>query len=193
MIYTIGDRRLVTATDDWFVAPDAQLIGSVHLGHEVSVWFGVVLRADSDEIRIGEGTNVQDGTIMHTDAGRPLVIGQRCTIGHKAFLHGCTVGDDTMIANGAMVLDRTRIGSHCLIAAGALVPPDKEIPDGSVVMGSPGRIVRTATDKDLALIERAGRVYRDRQRQYREQLRVDARSRDVRAGGVENVASEIRR
>lgn len=166
MIYRLR-QRCVELLGDVYVAPSADLVGSVRLGHESSVWFGCVLRADSDWIDIGPGTNVQDGSIIHTDAGFPTRVGAGVTIGHRAFLHSCTVGDQSLIANGAMVLDRVRIGRHCVIAAGALVPPDKEIPDGSVVMGSPGRIVRTVGDKDLQMIERAAENYRRRAREYR--------------------------
>lgn len=180
MIFELGERRIETAGEEWYVAPGAQVIGTVRLGRWASIWFNAVLRGDNDWIEIGEGTNVQDATVIHTDAGSPSKIGRDVTIGHMAFLHSCTVGDESMIANGAMVLDRARIGRRCVIAAGALVPPDKEIPDGSVVMGSPGRIVRNATDKDLQMIARAGAIYRERAKQFRESLRVDARTLDPR-------------
>lgn len=175
MIYTLGTRRVETAGDDYYVAPGASVIGAVRLGAGASVWFNAVLRGDNDWIVIGDGTNVQDGTVIHTDTRFPTLVGANVTIGHLAFLHSCTIGDGSMIANGAMVLDRARIGQRCIIAAGALVPPDKDIPDGSVVMGSPGRIVRTVTDRDLEMIARAGKVYRERSAQYREQLRADPR------------------
>jgi carbonic anhydrase/acetyltransferase-like protein (isoleucine patch superfamily) len=171
MLYTLGERRLVTDSESWFVAPSADVIGSVRLGHEASVWFGAVLRGDTDWIEIGAGSNVQDGSVLHTDEGLPLIVGARVTIGHVAFLHGCTVGDDSMIANGAMILDRVRIGAHCLIAAGAMIPPGKVIPDGSVVMGAPGRIVREVTGRDLALITGAAESYRARSELYRRELR----------------------
>jgi carbonic anhydrase/acetyltransferase-like protein (isoleucine patch superfamily) len=125
---------------------------------------------------IGDGSNVQDGTVIHTDPGFPVEVGRNVTIGHLAFLHGCTVADDSMIANGAMVLDRARIGRNCLIAAGALVPPGKQIPDGSVVMGPPGNVVRQVSEKDLAMIAHAGASYRKRSKEYRENLAVDPRS-----------------
>jgi carbonic anhydrase/acetyltransferase-like protein (isoleucine patch superfamily) len=175
MLYSLNDKQVVTAGDAWYVAPSADVIGTVRLGHETSVWFQCVLRGDSDWIEIGDGTNVQDGTIIHTDQGFPTRVGARVTIGHRAFLHSCTVGDESLIANGAMVLDRVKIGRHCVIAAGALLPPDREIPDGSVVMGAPGKIVRQVEDKDLALIRRAGEIYRERATQYRRLLVRDAR------------------
>jgi carbonic anhydrase/acetyltransferase-like protein (isoleucine patch superfamily) len=144
----------------------------VRLGHQASVWFHCVLRGDSDWIEIGAGTNVQDGSIIHTDTGSPTRIGANVTIGHRALLHSCTVGDESMIANGAMVLDRSRVGSHCIIAAGAFVPPDKVIPHGVVVMGSPGKIVRDVTERDLAMIARAAEGYRARAASYRGSLLV---------------------
>jgi carbonic anhydrase/acetyltransferase-like protein (isoleucine patch superfamily) len=176
VIYSLGSRRLETADDDYYIAPGAQVIGSVRLGRLASVWFNAVLRGDNDWLIIGDGSNVQDGSVIHTDPGLPVNIGNNVTIGHLAFLHGCVVGDDSMIANGARVLDRARIGRNCIIAAGALVTPGKDIPDGSVVMGAPGTVIRQVTEKDLTLIALAGESYRRRQKQYRDQLVVDARS-----------------
>lgn len=176
MIFSLGERRIDAAGDDWYVAPGAQVIGSVRLGREASVWFNCVLRGDSDWIVIGDGTNIQDGTVIHTDEGEPTVIGRNVTVGHVAFLHGCTVGDGSLIANGARVLDGARIGERCVIAAGSLVAPGKSIPDGSVVMGAPGRIVREVTQRDVAMIERACEHYRARAREYRRSLAIDPRS-----------------
>jgi len=176
MIYTLGDRRLETADDNYFIAPDAQVIGSVRLGRGASIWFGCVLRADGDYIIIGDGTNVQDGTIIHTDEGYPTEIGRNVSIGHRALLHSCYVGEGSLIANGAMVLDRVRIGRNCLIAAGALVPPDKEIPDGSVIMGAPGKFVRQVSERDLAMMRRATEHYKSQQEEYRRALGLDSRS-----------------
>jgi carbonic anhydrase/acetyltransferase-like protein (isoleucine patch superfamily) len=176
MIYTLRDKRLATAGDDYYIAPGAQVVGEVRLGHETSVWFNCVLRGDDALLDIGDGTNVQDGTVIHTDEGVTVRVGRNVTIGHRAFLHGCTVDDESMIANGAMVLDGSHIGKLCIIAAGALIPPNKRIPDGSVVMGSPGKVVREATASDLALIRSASSHYRARVRYYRETLAVDSRS-----------------
>jgi carbonic anhydrase/acetyltransferase-like protein (isoleucine patch superfamily) len=174
MIYTLGDRKLETVDGDFYVAPGAQLIGSVTLGRAATVWFNCVLRADGDRIAVGDGTNVQDGTIIHADPGSPTLLGNNVTIGHRALLHSCLIGDGSLIANGAMVLDRVRIGRHCLIAAGALVPPDKEIPDGSVVMGTPGKIIRQVTESDLAMMRRACERYVARGREYRHSLQLAA-------------------
>jgi carbonic anhydrase/acetyltransferase-like protein (isoleucine patch superfamily) len=176
VIYTLENRRIETADDNYYVAPSAQVIGSVRFGSGASVWFNAVVRGDTDWIVIGDGSNVQDGSVIHTDPGCPVEIGRNVTVGHMAFLHGCTVDEESMIANGAMVLDRSRIGKHCIIAARALVPPDKVIPDGSVVMGAPGKVVREVTERDIAMIRTAGQVYRERVKYYRQFLAVDERN-----------------
>lgn len=165
MIYEFDGHRPDIA-EGVYVAPSADVIGQVRLARGSSVWFGVVLRGDTDWIDIGENSNVQDGTVMHTDPGVVLHVGANVTIGHRAFLHGCTIGEGSLIANGAMVLDRAVIGRNCVIAAGALVPPDKVIPDGSVVMGSPGKIVREVGERERALIQRSVDNYRQRAALY---------------------------
>jgi carbonic anhydrase/acetyltransferase-like protein (isoleucine patch superfamily) len=175
VIFSLGERRIQTAGDDFYIAPGACVIGSVRLGAGASVWFNCVLRGDSDWIELGEGTNVQDGSIIHVDEGEPALLGKNVSVGHGALLHGCTVGDSTLIANGARILDRARIGRDCVIAAGALVPPDKHIPDGSVVMGIPGKITRQANEEDRKMIAFIADHYRGRIELYRKQLRVDDR------------------
>jgi carbonic anhydrase/acetyltransferase-like protein (isoleucine patch superfamily) len=179
VIYSLGDERIQTSNDDYYIAPGACVIGNVRFGIGASVWFNCVLRGDSDWITIGDGTNVQDGTIIHTDEGEPVNLGSRVSVGHRALLHGCTVGDSTLIANGAMILDRVSIGRHCLIAAGAMVPPGKVIPDGSVVMGMPGKIVREITERDRAMIEGIAEHYVARGQLYRRELALDPRSTQV--------------
>ena len=176
MIYTLGERRIDTAGDDYYIAPGASVIGSVRFGAGASVWFNCVLRGDSDWINLGDGVNVQDGTIVHADEGEPVTLGPKVSVGHGAMLHGCTVGASTLIANGAMVLDRARIGSHCIVGARTLVTPGKVIPDRSVVMGSPGRIVREVNERDLEMIEFIAQHYMARIKQYRRDLQVDPRS-----------------
>jgi carbonic anhydrase/acetyltransferase-like protein (isoleucine patch superfamily) len=177
VIFSLGDRSIETAGEDYYIAPGACVIGSVRFGKGSSVWFNCVLRGDSDWIELGEGSNVQDGSVIHTDEGEPTMLGSNVSVGHAALLHGCIVGDSTLIANGARILDRARIGRDCLIAAGALVPPDKIIPDGSVVMGVPGKIVRQVDDEDLKMIARAAEHYRGRIAFYRKELRLDDRPR----------------
>jgi carbonic anhydrase/acetyltransferase-like protein (isoleucine patch superfamily) len=175
VIYSLGEKKIQTAGDAYYIAPGACVIGHVRLGLGASVWFNCVLRGDNDWIILGDATNVQDGTVIHTDEGEPVQLGANVSVGHRALLHGCTVGDSTLIANGAMVLDRVSIGRHCLIAAGALLPPGKVIPDGSVVMGMPGKIVREVNEKDLAMIKLTAEHYVARGQAYRCDLRVDRR------------------
>ena len=141
MIYALDDILPDIHPDAW-IADDANLIGRVVIGAMASVWFGATLRGDNEEIRVGAGSNVQESSVLHTDIGYPLIIGANCTIGHRAMLHGCTIGDGTLIGMGATVLNGARIGKGCLIGACALITEGKEIPDGSLVMGAPGRVVR---------------------------------------------------
>lgn len=148
-IYSLdGEQPEIPEGEAW-VAPDATLIGRVRLLRGASVWFGVILRGDNDWIEIGENSNVQDGSVLHTDPGMPLTIGRDCTIGHKVMLHGCTIGDGSLIGMSATILNGARIGRNCLIGAHALVPERKVIPDNSLVMGAPAKVVREL-DADTA-------------------------------------------
>ncbi len=165
MIYDYGDRRL-EASGSYYVAPSADVIGSVRLGNEASIWFNAVLRGDNDWIVIGDGTNVQDGSIVHVDPGVPVVVGNNVTIGHGVMLHGCTIGDGALIGNRAMVLDGAKIGAGCLIAAGALITPNTEIAPGSVVMGAPGKVVRAVNERDIERMRIGGESYRHKAREY---------------------------
>jgi carbonic anhydrase/acetyltransferase-like protein (isoleucine patch superfamily) len=169
VIYDYDGRSLQTE-GDYFVAPSADVIGSVRLGHEASVWFGAVLRGDNDWIHIGAGTNVQDGSIIHVDPGVPVVVGANVTIGHGVMLHGCVIEAGCLIGNRAMILDGARIGAGSLIGAGAVVTPNKVIPPGSVVMGSPGRIVRQVEPRDLEWMTRGNEAYRVKARHYARKL-----------------------
>jgi len=166
MIYALDGISPNIDSSAW-VAPDANLIGKVVLEAEASVWFGATLRGDNEEIRVGAGSNVQENCVLHTDIGYPLVIGANCTIGHKAMLHGCIIGEGSLIGMGATILNGARIGKGCLIGAGALVTEGKEIPDGALVMGAPGRIVRMldAVAHDRLLLSAAG--YRANARRFR--------------------------
>ena len=150
-IYTLDGTapRFEEEGSNW-IAPDAVLIGNIDVGRNVGVWFGVVIRGDNDAIVIGADTNVQEHTVMHTDPGFPLTIGAGCTIGHRAVLHGCTIGDNSLIGMGAIVLNGARIGRNSLVGAGALVTEGKEFPDNSLIVGSPARVVRTLDDKAVA-------------------------------------------
>lgn len=126
----------------YWIAPTADVMGRVRLLKDASVWFGAVLRGDNEWIEVGEGSNVQDGCVLHTDMGAPLTIGRNCTIGHKAILHGCTIGDNSLIGMGAIILNHVKVGRNCLVGAGALIPEGKEIPDNSLVVGQPGKVIR---------------------------------------------------
>ena len=169
MIHRLADRIPDISPAAW-VAPSADVIGTVRLAAGASVWFNAVLRGDNDWIEIGEGSNVQDGSVLHTDPGLPLVVGAGVTIGHKALLHACTVGDGSLIGNGAIVLDGAVIGRGCIVAAGALVPPGRQVPDGVLVMGSPAQVARGLGEQDRMRILRGAEVYRQRMALYRDAL-----------------------
>ena len=154
-----GISPQLPADGDCWIAPSASVIGKVRLEPGASVWFGAVIRGDNELIAIGENSNVQDGAVMHTDPGLPLTVGRGCTIGHKAILHGCTVGDNTLIGMGAVILNRARIGKNCLIGANALITEGKEIPDNSLVMGQPGKIVGELNEEAIARLGKSAETY----------------------------------
>lgn len=170
-LYALGDLRPNLHEDSW-VAPDANLIGNVVLEEGASVWFGATLRGDNEEIRIGRGSNVQENCVMHTDMGYPLSVGANCTIGHKVMLHGCTIGAGSLIGMGATILNGARIGRNCLIGAGALITEGKEIPDGSLVMGAPGKVVRQLDAAAIARLEESAQHYQDNMRRFRADLKA---------------------
>jgi carbonic anhydrase/acetyltransferase-like protein (isoleucine patch superfamily) len=173
-IYSIADTSPVLAPGAW-VAPGAHVLGRVELADGVGIWFGAVLRGDNEPIVIGEGSNIQESAVLHTDMGFPLRIGRHVTVGHQAMLHGCTIGDGSLIGIQAVVMNGVRIGRECLIGAGALVPEGKEIPDRSLVLGSPGKVVRELTDADVARIRAGAESYVARAAAFRAQLkRIDA-------------------
>jgi carbonic anhydrase/acetyltransferase-like protein (isoleucine patch superfamily) len=142
-----------------WIAPDATLIGRVRLGRNAGIWFGAVIRGDNEPIQIGEDTNVQEHTVMHTDPGFPVSIGTGCTIGHKAMLHGCTIGDNSLIGMGAIVLNGAKIGRNSLVGAGALVTEGKEFPDGSLIVGAPAKAVRSLNDNAIAMLRGSAEHY----------------------------------
>ncbi|ABD55356.1 gamma carbonic anhydrase family protein [Jannaschia sp. CCS1] len=171
MIYAL-DGVAPDIEDDTWVAPDANVIGHVVLETGASVWFGATLRGDNEEIRVGAGSNVQENVVCHTDPGCPLVIGPDCTIGHKAMLHGCTIGAGSLIGMGAVVLNGARIGAGCLIGAGALIPEGKEIPAGSLVIGMPGKVIRELDEEARADLLASADHYRQNMRRFRAGLRA---------------------
>ncbi len=153
--------------DDAWVAPDANVIGQITLGAGVGVWFGATLRGDTEPIVVGQGSNIQENAVLHTDVGFPLTIGRDCTIGHKAMLHGCTIGDETLIGMGATVLNGAVIGKNCLIGACALVTEGKEIPDGSLVVGAPAKVIRTLDDAAVQGLRASAAHYQANMRRFR--------------------------
>jgi carbonic anhydrase/acetyltransferase-like protein (isoleucine patch superfamily) len=171
MIYAL-DGVAPEIPDDAWVAPGAHVIGRVVLEAGASVWFGTTLRGDTEEIRIGAGSNVQENCVFHTDMGFPLTVGRDCTIGHKAMLHGCTIGNGSLVGMGATVLNGAVIGKGCLIGAGALISEGKVIPDGSLVMGMPGKVVRDLDADAQARLLASAAHYRDRMRRFRAGLVV---------------------
>ena len=169
MKYRLGDLRVEAHPSSW-AAPTATLIGKVRLQARASVWFGAVLRGDNELIDIGEDSNVQDGTVMHTDMGSPLTLGKGVTIGHNAMLHGCSVGDYSLVGINAVILNGARIGKHCIIGANSLIGEGKEIPDGSLVMGSPGKVVRELTDAQKRMLEASAAHYVHNSQRYARDL-----------------------
>jgi carbonic anhydrase/acetyltransferase-like protein (isoleucine patch superfamily) len=169
MKYRLGQSRVEVHPDSW-VAPNATLVGKVKLEPGASVWFNAVLRGDNELIHIGENSNVQDGTVMHTDMGFPLNIGTGVTIGHNAMLHGCSVGDYSLIGINAVVLNGAKIGKYCIIGANSLIGEGKEIPDGSLVMGSPGKVVRELTEPQRKMLEASAAYYVHNAQRYARDL-----------------------
>ena len=169
MIWELDGIAPSLGKDAW-VAPDAQVIGRVTLGCAASVWWGAVLRGDSDDIRVGAGSNVQDLCVLHLDTGYPLTIGENVTVGHRAILHGCTVGDGALIGMGATILNGAEIGAGALICAGALVTEGKRIPEGALVMGAPGKVVRILDEDERSQLLASAAHYRMRAAQYRRGL-----------------------
>lgn len=175
MLFTLGDRR-PQVDSSCFVADSAQVIGSVVLEPNASVWFGVVIRGDNDLITIGADSNVQDTTVIHTDSGIEVRVGRGVTIGHRVMLHGCEVGDYSLIGIGAIVMNRAKIGRNCLIGAGALITEGKQIPDRSLVMGAPGRVVRQISDAEVQVLQASAAHYVENAKRYLKELRALAQS-----------------
>lgn len=169
MIFKLDDLSPEIDEDTW-VADNATVIGQVVLEKGVSVWFNAVLRAENAAIHVGANSNIQDGSVLHVDPGMPLTIGKHVTIGHKVMLHGCTIGDESLIGINAVILNGAKIGKNCLIGANALIPEGKEIPDGSLVMGSPGKIVRTLTAEQMQGLKLSAQHYVDNSRRYKQGL-----------------------
>ena len=153
MIYSLGKKKLKVTSDDFWIAPNATVIGSVILQKNASIWFGATLRGDNDPITVGVNSNVQDNCICHTDDGMPLNIGNNVTVGHMVILHSCSIGSNAIIGMGSTILNNAKIGNNCIVGANSLITEGKEFADNSMIMGSPGKVVRELTDKEIAFIE----------------------------------------
>jgi carbonic anhydrase/acetyltransferase-like protein (isoleucine patch superfamily) len=172
-LYEIAGQRPTIAANAW-VAPSAELIGDVHLGDLASVWFGAVIRADNTPIKVGARSNIQESAMLHSDPGAPCTVGEDVTVGHHAILHGCTIGDRTLIGMGATVLNRAVIGEDCLVGAGALVTEGKVFPAGYLIVGSPAKAIRPLDEAQKAILKMSAALYAGKQREYAEGLkRVD--------------------
>lgn len=171
MFYQLNDRMPELEGEGQFVAENASVIGRVRLMENASVWFNAVIRGDNELITIGPDTNVQDGSVLHTDPGMPLTLGKGVTVGHKVMLHGCEVGDYSLIGINAVVLNGAKIGKHCLIGANALIPEGMEVPDGSMVVGSPGKIKRELNDNQKKMLEMSAQHYVQNAARYAKELK----------------------
>ena len=168
MIINLGDKKLKTADDNFWIAPNASVIGDVVLERDASIWFNAILRADNEPITIGEGSNVQDGAIIHTDPGFACNIGKKVTVGHMAMLHGCSIGDGSLIGIGSVVLNGAKIGKNCIIGSNALVTEGMEVPDGSMVLGIPAKIKRTLTEEEQSVVPLGAEHYIDNYKKYKQ-------------------------
>jgi len=153
--------------DSAWIADSAEIMGDVTIGENASIWFGTVVRGDVERIAIGANSNIQDTCVLHADFGQPLIIGERVTIGHRVILHGCTIGDESLIGMGAIVLNRARVGRHCLVGAGALVTEGKEFPDGSMIVGSPAKVIRQLTAAQIEGLRHSAAHYRDNAHRFK--------------------------
>jgi carbonic anhydrase/acetyltransferase-like protein (isoleucine patch superfamily) len=175
MIYSLGDKRVTITGDDFWVAESAAVIGLVSIANNVSVWFNAVIRGDNALISIGENSNIQDCAVLHTDPDVPLNIGKNVTVGHHAMLHGCTIGDNSLIGINSVILNGATIGRNCLIGANSLIPEGKVIPDGALVMGSPGKVVRMLTAEQQNRLAQSAATYVQNFKRFQQELKPDPR------------------
>lgn len=173
-LYSLGERRVEFIGEDWYIAPGAVVIGSVVIHPQSNIWFNVVIRGDNDRIVIGERCNVQDGAVLHVDPDRPLTLGRNVCVGHKAMLHGCTIGDGSLVGMNSTVLNRASVGRRSIVGAGALIPEGKSFPDGVLLLGAPARVVRELREDEVRWIEDIADGYVERARRYRFELREQA-------------------
>ena len=170
MFYDLGNKKVKNSGENW-VAPNATIIGDVTLGKNTSIWFNATLRGDIENIHVGEGSNIQDGSVLHTDPGYPLKIGKNVTVGHLVMLHGCTIGDNSLIGIGAVILNNAKIGNNCVIGAKSLITENKEIPDNSLVVGSPGRVIRKLTEDEIKAVKENAIRYQENWKKYYKALK----------------------
>jgi carbonic anhydrase/acetyltransferase-like protein (isoleucine patch superfamily) len=170
MIYELGGRQ-PQFKGDYFIADTAAVIGAVTLENDASIWFGCVVRGDTDDLIIGEGTNIQDGSVLHTDPGIKLVIGRDCVVGHQVMLHGCEIGDNCLIGIGAVILNRAKIGKNCIVGARSLITEGKSFPENSLIMGTPAKVVRELTPQDVQMIKLNAQHYVQNFKRYKKDLR----------------------
>ena len=170
MIYSLSDKQLNRDNLDFWVAPNAAVIGDVTLKKNASVWFGAILRGDNDPIILGANSNIQDNSVCHTDDGMPLAIGDNVTVGHKVILHSCTIGNNSLIGMGSTVLNKAKIGNNCLVGANSLVTEEKEFPDNSLIVGSPAKVKRELTDMEKKIIELSSLHYVENMKRYKKDL-----------------------
>jgi carbonic anhydrase/acetyltransferase-like protein (isoleucine patch superfamily) len=169
-VYSLGERRVQVQGTDWYIADSASVIGSVLIQDKASIWFNVVVRGDNDLITIGEGSNVQDGATLHTDAGVKLTLGRNVSVGHLVMLHGCSIGDGSLIGISSVILNHAVIGKHSLIGAGSLIPEGKTIPEGVLALGSPAKVVRDLSQAEIDNLQSIAAGYVRRAKLYRQQL-----------------------
>ena len=172
-IFSLGERRLMCDSEEYFIAPTATVIGAVRLGHQASIWFNCVLRGDGELITIGDRCNVQDASVLHVDPGLPLHLGNDVSIGHKVMLHGCSIGEGSLVGMNAVILNDAHIGKNSLVGAHSLVPEGKRFPDGVLLMGTPAKVVRELTPEDQARVKQTARNYVLRSGQYRRELKLE--------------------
>ena len=175
-LYELDGMAPELPSDFSFVAENATVIGKVRIGSDVGIWFNAVLRGDNEMIDVGARTNIQENAVLHTDMGFPLTIGEGCTIGHKAMLHGCTIGENSLVGMGATILNGAVIGKNCLIGAGALVTEGKEIPDCSLVMGSPAKIIRTLSEEQQARLVMSAEIYVKNFKRFKAEMQADQKN-----------------
>ncbi len=176
MIYSLGEHQVEIAGEDYFVADNATVIGNVRIENNASVWFNAVVRGDNELITIGENSNVQDCSVLHTDPGVPLTIGKNVTVGHKVMLHGCTIGDNSLIGINSVILNGAKIGNNCLIGANSLVTEGKEIPDGSLVMGSPAKVIKSLTEEQQHGLLKSADTYVKNFKRFKKDMCPDNRN-----------------